>query len=133
MVQQLNCTISDLKQVVDRLATTGLGYPLFSSPLSPASLPDTEVEEESISEEEMEQAYIRNLQRTPSKLARYLELKAKRDRYKVNRGPSVARVPAEPQEVAAVTAALDQAEEAGRKGPGADFVKWMNASLGKKA
>lgn len=64
---------------------------------------------ESISEEEVEQAYIKSLSRTPSKLARYLELKARKDRFKVNRGPSVARIPAELNE------ALDHAELLGKK------------------
>ena len=77
-------------------------------PPSPDSSPTMGAEEESISEEEAEKAYIRSLSHTPSKQARYLELKAKRDRFKAR--PSVARIP----DLTAINEALDHAEALGK-------------------
>ena len=132
LYEDLKAEISDLKRerqiLYDRLATLGLGGPLFTLPSSPDSSPITEPEEESISEEEQEQIYMASLR--PSKRAHYLEWKMKRDRNRVNRGPSVAHITPDP--VAKVAAALEQAEQAGKSSAGAEFVKSTLAVFRKK-
>ena len=90
--------------LLDRLALLGMGGPLFNLQPSQDSLPVTEVEEE-LTEEEQDQRVIASLRRTPSKLAKFIEWKQRRDRNKINRGPDVAYI----------NAALDQAEAAGKR------------------
>jgi hypothetical protein len=98
------------KVLLDRLATLGLGGPLFSSPSldgpsespSPIDPVDPEVEEiESLMKS----------RRRPSKLADALTRKAYRDYNRVQTGAHVKWVP----KVEAVTAALDEAEALGKK------------------
>lgn len=109
MVQQLNCTISDLKQVVDRLATTGLGYPLYSSPSLPDSSPTMEAEEEITDPAEEALQRIMNI-RQPSKRADAITAWNRRQASAPFRPPSVARIPQ-----MKVNQALDDAEKQGKR------------------
>lgn len=117
IVSLLTCQVSDLKRereiLLDRLATIGLGGPLFSGPLQQDSSPNTEPEEDQISEEEEHLATIARLKRTPSKLATYMTRYLARDARKPLRGPDVAYIPQaqDPK----ITAALDAAEALGKK------------------
>lgn len=79
--------------------------------------------EKELTEEQQEQRYEESLRRTPSKLAHWREFKARRDRNKVYRGPDVAYITPEPQQVAKVTDALEQAEQAAKTMTGVEFVK----------
>ena len=97
---------AERKVIYDRLGALGLGGPLFHLP-TPEEQPAAE---EELTEEEQEQIYIRSLR--PSQRAHYLERKMKRDLNKINRGPDVAFITPEPQQVARVTEAF----EAGRPG-----------------
>ena len=96
------------KVLLDRLATLGLGGPLFSSPSSP----DFSAEAGDQSDPEAEEIEkLMNLRRRPSKLADALTRKAYRDYNKVQAGPSIKWIP----KVEAITAALDEAEASGKK------------------
>lgn len=97
--------------LLDRLATLGLGGPLFSSASSPASeSPADEVDPEA---EEIEK--LMSLRRRPSKLADALTRKAYRDYNKMQAGPSVQWVPkVDASPIDTISAALDQAEAAGK-------------------
>jgi hypothetical protein len=104
---QVDALIEERKVLLDRLATLGLGGPLFSSPAWPdSSAPDAEAIDPDA--EEMEK--LMNLRRRPSKLADALTRKAYRDYNKVQAGPRV-------QWVAKVDtmSALDAAEASGKK------------------
>ena len=109
MIAQLNSTICDLKQVVDRIASTGLGLTLYSSPSLPASLPDMEPEEEVIDPAEEALQRIMNI-RQPSKRADAITAYNRRQSRAPFSPPSVARIPQ-----ARVNQALDQAEAIGKK------------------
>jgi hypothetical protein len=104
---QVDALIQERKVLLDRLATLGLGGPLFSSPAWPESS-GSEVEPTDPDAEEMEK--LMNLRRRPSKLADALTRKAYRDYNKVQAGPRV-------QWIAKVDAmsALDEAEASGKK------------------
>ena len=65
--------------LLDRLATLGLGGPLFSSPSWPDSSENAEEEAEPIDSEAEEMEKLMNLRRRPSKLADALTRKAYRD------------------------------------------------------
>jgi hypothetical protein len=96
------------KVLLDRLATLGLGGPLFSSP----SLPDPSSEEaEAIDPDADEMEKLMNLRRRPSKLADALTRKAYRDYSKVQAGPNVKWI----AKIETMTAALDEAEASGKK------------------
>jgi hypothetical protein len=98
--------------LLDRLATLGLGGPLFSSPPLPGS---SESEAEPVDPEAEEIEKLMNLRRRPSKLADALTRKAYRDYNKAQAGPRVQWIPkvdATPTD--SITAALDQAEAAGK-------------------
>ena len=104
--------------LLDRLATLGLGGPLFSSP----SLPDPSSEEaEAIDPDADEMEKLMNLRRRPSKLADALTRKAYRDYNRAQAGPSVkwiAKVEdpqAQASKVDTMTAVLDEAEASGKK------------------
>lgn len=133
MMLQLTSQLSEVKAersiLLDRLATIGLGGPLFNLPTSQDSSLSTEPEEE-LTEDEQEKNYIRSLR--PSQRAHYIELKARRDRNKINRGPDIAYIAPDPVQVASVTAALDQAEQVGKRSAGAEFVKTALTALGRK-
>lgn len=113
IVNQLTSQVSDLKRerelLLDRLATIGLGGPLFNLPQQQDSSASTAEGGGSISAEEEEAAYMRGLMRTPSKYADYVTRKAFRDANRVER-PSVARIPD-----ARMTAMITQAENEGKK------------------
>jgi hypothetical protein len=113
-MQLLTSQVSDLKHereiLLDRLGTIGLGGPLFNGASQPDSSPST-AQEADQTEEEIELAHIRSLQRTPSKLAAYMTRKAHRDAQRMYNGPSVARIP----DLSRINEALDQAEELGKK------------------
>jgi hypothetical protein len=103
---QVDSLIQERKVLLDRLATLGLGGPLFNSPAWPESS-GGEVEPIDPDAEEMEK--LMNLRRRPSKLADALTRKAYRDYNKVQAGPRV-------QWIAKVDpmSALDEAEASGK-------------------
>lgn len=103
----MNSTISDLKRVIDQFATNGLGYPLYSLPLSQDSLPSTEPEEELIDPEE-EINRILSLSRRPSLMAQAIRQRELKEKGLNRRGPDVARIPQ-------INEAFDKAEAEGRK------------------
>jgi hypothetical protein len=95
------------RMLLDRLATLGLGGPLFSS--APA-LPAAAEDEEPVDAEAKELERLMNLRRRPSKLADALTRKAYRDYNKMQAGPSVKWMP----KVDGIHAALDEAEASGK-------------------
>jgi hypothetical protein len=105
---QVDELTQERKVLLDRLATLGLGGPLFSFPSSPDSSGN---EAEQIDPEAEEIEKLMNLRRRPSKLADALTRKAYRDYNKVQAGPSIKWIP----KVEAITAALDEAEASGKK------------------
>lgn len=123
---QLEEMKAERKVLLDRLATIGLGGPLFTLPPSQDSSLVTEAEAE-LTEEEQERQLMDSLRRTPSKLARFLEWKAQRDRNRRNRRPDVAYIVPETQ-----SAELKQVEQAASSMSGADFLKFAHAAIGKK-
>ncbi len=107
---QVDELIRERKVLLDRLATLGLGGPLFSSP----SWPDSSERRrggEPIDPEAEEMEKLMNLRRRPSKLADALTRKAYRDYNRVQAGPSVKWIP----KADTMTAALDEAEASGKK------------------
>jgi hypothetical protein len=96
------------KVLLDRLATLGLGGPLFSSASSDDSSETTDPVDPEV--EEMES--LMKSRRRPSKLADALTRKAYRDYNRVQTGANVKWIP----KVEAVTAALDEAEALGKLG-----------------
>ena len=104
---QLAELAQERRVLLDRLATLGLGGPLFSS----ACLPDaSESEAEPLDAEAEELEKLMNLRRRPSKLADALTRKAYRDYNKMQAGPSVKWMP----KVDSIRAALDAAEASGK-------------------
>jgi hypothetical protein len=95
------------KVLLDRLATLGLGGPLFNSPSSPDSSGE-ETEPVDPDAEEIEK--LMNLRRRPSKLADALTRKAYRDYNKVQAGPSVKWI----AKADTMTQAFDEAEASGK-------------------
>jgi hypothetical protein len=93
--------------LLDRLATLGLGGPLFSS----ASSDDSSETADPVDPEAEEMENLLQSRRRPSKLADALTRKAYRDYHRVQTGAHVKWVP----KVEAVTAALDQAEALGKR------------------
>ncbi len=100
------------KVLLDRLATLGLGGPLFSL----ASSDDSSGSEDPVDPEVDEIESLLKSRRRPSKLADALTRKAYRDYHRVQTGAHVKWIP----KVEAVTAALDEAEVSGK----------LNSSLG---
>ena len=94
--------------LLDRLATLGLGGPLFSS----APSEDASETEEAIDPERAEMEKLMTSRRRPSKLADALTRKAYRDYNRVQSGPSVKWI----AKTGAVNAALDEAEALGKTG-----------------
>jgi hypothetical protein len=92
--------------LLDRLATLGLGGPLFSL----VSSGDSSDTEEAVDPEAEELEKLITSRRRPSKLADALTRKAYRDYNRVQSGPSVKWV----SRAEAVTAALDEAEALGK-------------------
>jgi hypothetical protein len=103
--------------LLDRLATLGLGGPLFNSPSWPDPSENTEEEAEPIDSEAEEMEKLMNLRRRPSKLADALTRKAYRDYNRAQAGPSVKWIPKveAPASKLDITAALDEAEALGKK------------------
>jgi hypothetical protein len=105
--------VADLKAerqiLLDRLATLGLGGPLYSSPYW-ADVPESTADEP-VDPDAEETERLMKSRRRPSKLADALTRKAYRDYNRAQSGPSVKWI----AKVDAVAAALDQAEESGRK------------------
>ena len=82
--------------LLDRLATLGLGGPLFSSPVRPDSSESTgaNTTEEPIDPEAEEiEKLLNSWRRRPSKLADALTRKAHRDYNRAQAGPSVKWIP----------------------------------------
>jgi hypothetical protein len=110
MMGLVTSQLADLKAerqiLLDRLATLGLGGPLFSS----TALADSSenVAEEPIDPEAEEIEKLMKSRRRPSKLADALTRKAYRDYNRVQTGAHVKWVPN-------ITAALDEAEALGKK------------------
>ena len=108
LTAQLSELTQERKVLLDRLATLGLGGPLFSSP----SLPEVSADAvEEIDAEADELQKLMSLRRRPSKLADALTRKAYRDYNKVQVPPSVKWMP----RADTMTAALDDAEALGKK------------------
>jgi hypothetical protein len=104
---QADALIQERKVLLDRLATLGLGGPLFNSP----SLPDTSANEaEPVDPDAEEIEKLMSLRRRPSKLADALTRKAYRDYNKVQVGPTVKWIP----KADTISAALDEAEATGK-------------------
>jgi hypothetical protein len=105
---QVNELMSERRVLLDRLATLGLGGPLFSSPSSDAFSESAAEEEMDPEAEEIEK--LMKSRRRPSKLADALTRKAYRDYNRVQGGAKVKWIP----KVEAVVAALDEAEALGK-------------------
>jgi hypothetical protein len=110
MMGLLTTQLGELKAerqiLLDRLATLGLGGPLFSS----ISSGDSSETEEAVDPEAEELEKLMTSRRRPSKLADALTRKAYRDYNRVRSGASVKWV----SRVETVTAALDEAEALGK-------------------
>jgi hypothetical protein len=113
MTTQVDALIHERKVLLDRLATLGLGGPLFNSPSWPDSLENETAgsESEAIDPDAEEMEKLMNLRRRPSKLAEALTRKAYRDYNKVQAGPNVKWI----AKADTMTAALDEAEASGKK------------------
>jgi hypothetical protein len=113
MMGLVTSQLADLKAerqiLLDRLATLGLGGPLFSLPSSADS--SENIADEPVDPEAAEIEKLMKSRRRPSKLADALTRKAYRDYNRVQTGAHVKWVP----KAEAVTAALDEAEALGKK------------------
>lgn len=113
LVAVLSTQAQELKDertlLLDRLATLGLGGPIFQIPATPETV-EPEVPELADPEGQMIEELMR-LRRRPAKLADALTRRAFREYSKRGPGPKVAWIPA----VAKVNAALDEAEEQGKR------------------
>jgi hypothetical protein len=110
----LNLQVSDLKRerelLLDRLATIGLGGPLFNLPSQQDSSASTETEEELI-DPNAEIERLISMRRRPSKMAQAVTNHLRREFNKIHTGLSVARIP----DMSKINAELDAAEQQGRK------------------
>ena len=104
LAAQITSLTEERRVLLDRLATLGLGGPLFHSAPSPDNSP-TEDDTLDAAADEMEQ--LLHLRRRPSKLAEALTRKASRDYHKRQAGPSVKWVP----QANEMLAALDRIED----------------------
>lgn len=100
---------AERRLLLDRLAMLGLGGPLYNEPVR-AAVP----EEEDVADdgEEALAEQMSRLRRRPAKMADALTRHLRRTEGRQTPGPRVAWIP----EGDAVTAALDHAEELGRRG-----------------
>jgi hypothetical protein len=103
---QLSELTNERRVLLDRLATLGLGGPLFSL----ASSEDLSESADPVDPEAEEIQSLLHARRRPSKLADALTRKAYRDYHRVQTGANVKWIP----KVEAVTAALDEAEASGK-------------------
>jgi hypothetical protein len=118
MTTQVDELVHERRVLLDRLATLGLGGPLFSSPSWSDSSEETAEEAEAIDSEADEMEKLMQLRRRPSKLADALTRKAYRDYHRAQAGPSVKWIPkveAQASKLDTMTAALDEAEAFGKK------------------
>jgi hypothetical protein len=106
---QVSELTNERRVLLDRLATLGLGGPLFSL----ASSEDSSESADPIDPEAEEIESLLHARRRPSKLADALTRKAYRNYHRVQTGANVKWIP----KVEAVTAALDEAEALGKKNP----------------
>jgi len=107
--EQLAAVVEERRMLLDRLATLGLGGPLFGS----AGSEETSASEaEELADPEAEEIErLLKSRRRPSKLADALTRKAFRDFNRGQSGPRVKWIP----KVDAVNAALDEAEAVGKR------------------
>jgi hypothetical protein len=107
--EQLAAVVEERRTLLDRLATLGLGGPLFGS----AGSEETSASEaEELADPEAEEIErLLKSRRRPSKLADALTRKAFRDFSRGQSGPGVKWIP----NVDAVNTALDQAEAVGKR------------------
>jgi hypothetical protein len=103
---QLSELTNERRVLLDRLATLGLGGPLFSLACSE----DFSESADPVDPEAEEIESLLHARRRPSKLADALTRKAYRDYHRVQTGANVKWIP----KVEAVTAALDEAEALGK-------------------
>ena len=108
LTAQVSALTLERTVLLDRLATLGLGGPLFSSTALPEAPQEAGAE---IDAEADELEKLMSLRRRPSKLADALTRKAYRDYNKVQAGPRVQWIP----KADSIAAALDEAEAAGKK------------------
>jgi hypothetical protein len=107
---QVDALTHERRVLLDRLATLGLGGPLFSSASSDDSS-ETAGPIDPIDPDVEEMENLLQSRRRPSKLADALTRKAYRDHHRVQTGANVKWIP----KVEAVIAALDEAEALGKK------------------
>ncbi len=119
MLSLVTAQLGELKAerliLLDRLASLGLGGPLFASPAQRGEEADEEAagpkaQDEAQNEAQSLEQLMMSWRRRPSKLADALTSKARRDQARVQTGPSVKWIP----RVDTVTAALDEAEAIGK-------------------
>jgi hypothetical protein len=108
---QLGELKDERKLLLDRLATLGLGGPIFRVP-PPKEEAEAEETPELADPEGEAIAELMRFRRRPAKLADELTRKAYRDYSKRDVGPRVAWVPASQEKV---NAALDEAEAQGKR------------------
>ena len=108
VTNQVGELTQERRVLLDRLATLGLGGPLFNSASLGDSSEGSSDEETDPEAEEIEQ--LMKSRRRPSKLADALTRKAYRDYHRVQTGANVKWI----AKVEAVTAALDEAEALGK-------------------
>jgi hypothetical protein len=102
VITQLDALTHERRILLDRLATLGLGGPLFNS----VSSEDSSETADPVDPEVEERENLLHSRRRPSKLADALTRKAYRDHRRIQTGANVKWIP----KVEAVTAALDEAE-----------------------
>jgi hypothetical protein len=107
----LTTQVEELKQerklLLDRLATLGLGGPIFSIP---EQVVVQEEEESEIEADEIQE--LMSMKHRPTKLSDALTRKAYRDYTRLKTGPSVKWIP---DRTAAIKSALDEAEKLGKE------------------
>ena len=106
LTAQVDALTHERRVLLDRLATLGLGGPLFSLASSDDSLENPEP----VDPEAEERESLLHARRRPSKLADALTRKAYRDYHRMQTGANVKWIP----KVESVTAALDEAEALGK-------------------
>lgn len=115
IVNALTSQLAEIKAersiLLDRLATIGLGGPLFSLPTSQDSSPSTEPEEE-LTDPQEEIDRIMAMSKRPTTMVKAIRRLAIEEIKKRAMGPDVAWIP---RQAEAVTAKLDAVEAAARK------------------
>lgn len=102
---------AERRLLLDRLAVLGFGGPLYSESADPATDPSALGEEEVAEDSDEALDEMLRLRRRPAKLADALTRRLRRAESNQIPGPRVAWIP----EGDAITAALDHAEELGRR------------------